>query len=190
MTELRNHCDTMHANEPVPWSITTENQCGLAFASNEELRNHRFVCHEDSSLQREGNRLPERGNEWTRAITTDLDELVKSTTTGRPVLLSVGADGFTCNTLLMSLWLQQRDRRFVFAITHDNASTLNLTYLTQVGKSYVTTYDLQVLSRYPRDTVDEDPRHANLLDYWERLQGTKNMHSKNITTRNRVPRTE
>ncbi|KAH8640426.1 hypothetical protein IG631_03367 [Alternaria alternata] len=129
-------------------------------------------------------RKPTREIEWTRAITMDLDELAQSTTT--PVLLSIGADGFTCNSLLMREWLKERARNFIFAVTHDNESTLDTDYLTPVDESYVTTYDLRMLSRQSSDK--QDPRHVDLTDYWDRLQSTKNGVSKNIRTRNQAPR--
>ncbi|CAN9102280.1 unnamed protein product [Alternaria alternata] len=185
--ELLRHCDKVHAKEPALWSMITENQCGLAFASHEELRNHTMICHENviaSGRNDWSAKKPTREIEWTRAITMDLDELAQSTTT--PVLLSIGADGFTCNPLLMSEWLKQRGRNFIFAVTHDNESTLDTEYLTPVGESYVTTYDLRILSRQPSEKGD--PRHVDLVNYWDRLQSTKDGVSKNIRPRNQVPR--
>lgn len=170
--ELLRHCDKVHAKEPALWSMITENQCGLAFASHEELRNHTMICHENAIASGRNDwseRKPTREIEWTRAITMDLDELAQSTTT--PVLLSIGADGFTCNSLLMREWLKERGRNFIFAVTHDNESTLDTDYLTPVGESYVTIYDLRMLSRQSSDK--QDPRHVDLIDYWDRLQSTK-----------------
>lgn len=184
---LKRHCDSIHSGEPWPYAVTLEHQCGLIFPSLGALKTHERNSHSVLREQRENpwniNRQY-RGMELSQQVTADLRQACQKQQVPRPVLLSVGLDGFTCNTTLLSKWLEDINLDFTFVVVTKSIPNLNPQHFIFLDDSYIGVYESTVLQRSLLDRSKAPVVYAELLDHWDAMQGTKDQQAKFIRPRN------
>jgi hypothetical protein len=190
---VQKHYDAKHQHGIWPRQTTPEiHRCSVQFPTQAELERH-SKCHvertpEDKtaydsewSKQKDIN----RAKEWSRNIATDLKHYARESAS-KPVLLSVGLDGFTCNTTLLPAWLQEVDVDFTLAIATDTipADTLNVQDFSKIDRSYLALYESDVLLSSLLDRSTAPTRYTDLFTLWDLQQDIKDAQSRIRASRN------
>lgn len=181
---LRTHYDQEHVNCVWPYSTDANlTRCGKLYQTAATLRGHDLVMHRGSPFTRREREEMRRARYWTEELEADLLECCRRRSASKPVLLSVGLDGFTCNTALLLKWLQRIDQEFVFAIVTEKIPIMEPRHFV-AGSQYVGIYDCLALRGGLEDRSTAPAHYAALFNFWERQQAHKNEQSLIRANRN------
>jgi hypothetical protein len=172
---LEQHCKTEHADELLPFTLSAEDRrCGELVQSQQDLDRHKSRVHGRDGRKVKDGRWDHwhgpRTIEWTQMITRELTIMCQGPS--RPVLLSNGMDGFTCNTELLSKWLQQVNLDFTLDIVADGVLRASL--------------ESHILLQSLLDRAGAPEEYATVLDFWDRQQAAKDEHSAVLRPRNTI----
>lgn len=107
----------------------------------------------------------------------------------RPIVISVGLDGFTCNTKLLTEWLQRINVNFNLAIVTNSLAGLDHSHFWTVDdKTFVATFNSNDLLRSLLDPTRAPENHRELIDLWNNKQGVKDGESAFCARRNVRPK--
>jgi hypothetical protein len=197
--KLQEHYDTEHSADLWPYTTDHESRCAALFPSSEDLMAHKMRVHKygykfQTQSVKFTPHLYFRARAFTDAITKDLLQF----SPGRlqedaglrasPVLISVGVDGFTCNTHLLLEWLRNLELNFTLAIVSNNISTLDERDFTDVDGAWVGLYDSNAILSNLLDRTQAPRKYSQLFALWDRKQAWKDETSKLYTKRNVKPR--
>jgi hypothetical protein len=186
--QLEQHYDQVHADETWAHSSGNEILCGYMTTEPDKLQRHVNTKHAVNSDIGTGYnkayRLLEmnRAQVFTEAITKDLHSSSQAATP--PVLLSIGLDGFTCNTRLMQSWLKEIDIDFEFAIWTSKTPGMNEQHFTRVDEAYIGRYDSRELLRCLEDRSQAPEAYKDLVKFWAEKQQIKDGQSRLHAPRN------
>jgi hypothetical protein len=158
---LKDHYDDEHAYHHWPLPAGQEKKCLSIFGSLHSLELHTRRWHLPDNFEEPGGKFEKnkmkRAYRLTQAITNALllnSSRAQFTQDGvefrdDPVLLSVGIDGFTCNTTLLAEWLAfEKDLDFTFIIGTDSILTLDAEHFEKDDDGHYTgTYTTHGLRR-------------------------------------------
>ncbi len=187
LARLEAHYLAEHEDEAWPFDLRHSmiTQCGMVFNSAEELSNHRRHMH---GARRTGDNKLSRtygARKWTKEITADLRQAFNEERPIKPILLSVGIDGFTCNNELLLPWLQQVNISFTLAIVSHRIPLLAPEHWDLVGEDcYIALFDSDILLASLLDRSQAPPAYSELLALWDKKQDNKDGQSELWAPRN------
>jgi hypothetical protein len=185
--QLEKHYDLAHANENWPESSANELACGSLIPEGGNVDRHLYLVHPETYHAKGKPSSREQADQkraqlFTNAITTDLRSLSDGVIPA--VLLSVGLDGFTCNTSLLQPWLKEIDLDFELAIWTGHIPAMSEQHFAQVDTAYVGRYDSRELMRCLEDRTQAPEAYINLINVWEDQQRHKEEHKRLYAPRN------
>ncbi|KAL6705017.1 hypothetical protein ACN47E_007420 [Coniothyrium glycines] len=199
---LHQHCNQNHGGEPYPFILTgEERKCGQHFLDPSELESHQLDMHArwprhdyDPLVQRRKDyffqHMLNRAQAMTKAITTDVMAAAKALVPGddqerRPILISVGLDGFTCNVALFAEWLQAIKVPLKFVIVTERLATMTKkNFWSKDDKSFVAEFDSEILLQCMSDRIQTSHRYREIVDLWKTQQQAKDLHAAVLVPRN------
>ncbi|KAJ4368129.1 hypothetical protein N0V83_006484 [Neocucurbitaria cava] len=190
--ELLQHYDADHSGHIWPLPVGKETRC-LKKMSPYQLARHETYCHvlRVVSETRPGRIDNVQGQRqaygFTNLVTAELRKAASGQTEAlQPVLLSVGIDGFTCNTALMREWLQvEEDLNFTFAMTTEALVTLDPRHLQGGVDCYTGLYNAQEMREALIDRGQASSKFLDLFRVWDAQQQAKDAQSEYLVIRNR-----
>jgi hypothetical protein len=155
-------------------------KCSNFYLDLEKLLAHEGRIHVKVPRNPRENTLRNRAAKFTTAITRDLQQLA-SINSPAPILLSLGFDGYTCNTTLLLSWLHDIDINFALAIcTKPIISGINDKYFPKVDNLYFGLYDSRTLQAYREDRSRASTECIELFDHWDGLQQAKDCQLEHV----------
>ncbi len=197
LARLEAHYLAEHGGEAWPFDLRHSmiTQCGMVFNSAEDLSHHKRYVHgairtrnprKPKSRQDHVSQSTARARKWTKEIAADLQKAFNEERPIKPILLSVGIDGFTCNTELLLMWLQQVDISFTLAIVSHGIPLLDPEHWDLFGKDcYVGLFDSEILLTSLLDRSQAPPAYSELLALWDKKQDHKDGQSETHAPRNK-----
>ena len=104
---------------------------------------------------------------WTKAVNEDLRRAKQ------PIIVSVGWDGWTCNTERLPQWLEKMpDARWFFRLTGLQYKP-DPSLLRKDHNLYWAEFDSTLIAQGLRDALQRTPELAQLLRIWDHIQTQK-----------------
>ncbi|KAH3982707.1 hypothetical protein HBI56_006100 [Parastagonospora nodorum] len=182
--QLLAHYNKQHGDELWPYTVDGMFKCSRLFPDKGKLLQHETQYHNVQDTEK-WRRL--RAATLTSAIIEDLQQLA-SKHSPTPILLTLGFDGFTCNTARLLVMLQNVDLRFQLAICTNDIYDMDRTHFTRIDRSYFGFYDSETIRTYLEDRSCANDKYLQLFEVWDGLQQGKDLQSRFRRHRNVLPK--
>jgi hypothetical protein len=157
---MHQHCQSSHLDNIWPFVPTGEETCGAVFQTQGQLDKHHLESHI----------LPGGPVRFTTLIDDALKRACRAAIefgddNPLPVLLSAGTDGFTCNTIKFSEWMEAKKFEFTLAII-EQTTILDTKYLLNDSEYHLGQYNSLTLTEAIDNLDEASDKYKDIVRVW------------------------